>query len=171
MSVDRLCDYFGFTRVPFGRDLAPSALFRSAAHSEAVARLTWLIEERGLGILTGEVGAGKPHRVPAGLATLVAGHRASRIAGLPACVFRRHDREAPTVAAPARLDSQPAWRRGFRPGSIGAMRPREPAANRATIPPSARRPEPRGPGCSPGPPRGLSGQIPPACGRRPASAR
>jgi type II secretory pathway predicted ATPase ExeA len=45
--------------VPFGRDLPPSALFRSAAHSEAVARLTWLIEERGLGILTGEVGAGK----------------------------------------------------------------------------------------------------------------
>jgi type II secretory pathway predicted ATPase ExeA len=59
MSVDRLCAYFGFGRVPFGRDLPPSALFRSAAHSEAVARLTWLIEERGLGILTGEVGAGK----------------------------------------------------------------------------------------------------------------
>jgi type II secretory pathway predicted ATPase ExeA len=59
MSVDRLCAYFGFSRVPFGRDLSPSALFRSAAHSEAVARLTWLIEERGLGILTGEVGAGK----------------------------------------------------------------------------------------------------------------
>jgi type II secretory pathway predicted ATPase ExeA len=59
MSVDRLCAYFGFGRVPFGRDLSPSALFRSAAHSEAVARLTWLIEERGIGILTGEVGAGK----------------------------------------------------------------------------------------------------------------
>ena len=59
MSVDRLCTYYGFTRVPFGRDLAPSALFRSAAHSEAVARLTWLIEERGIGVLTGEVGAGK----------------------------------------------------------------------------------------------------------------
>jgi type II secretory pathway predicted ATPase ExeA len=59
MSVDRLCTYYGFNRVPFGRTLAPSALFRSAAHSEAVARLTWLIEERGIGILTGEVGAGK----------------------------------------------------------------------------------------------------------------
>ena len=57
MTVDRLCAYYGFTRVPFGRDLAPAALFRSAAHSEAVARLTWLIEERGIGILTGEVGA------------------------------------------------------------------------------------------------------------------
>jgi type II secretory pathway predicted ATPase ExeA len=59
MSIDRLCAYFGFTRVPFGRDLSPSSLFRSAAHAEAVARLTWLIEEHGLGLLTGEVGAGK----------------------------------------------------------------------------------------------------------------
>ncbi len=59
MSVDRLCAYYGFTRLPFGRELPPSALFRSAAHTEAVARLIWLIEERGLGILTGEVGAGK----------------------------------------------------------------------------------------------------------------
>lgn len=59
MSVDRLCAYYGFTRVPFGRDLPPASLFRSAAHQEAVARLAWLIDERGLGILTGEVGAGK----------------------------------------------------------------------------------------------------------------
>src|SRR2546422_11545752 len=59
MSVDRLCAYYGFTRVPFGRDLSPASLFHSAAHQEAVARLTWLIDERGLGILTGEVGAGK----------------------------------------------------------------------------------------------------------------
>ncbi len=70
MSVDRLRDYFGFTRVPFGRDLAPSALFRSAAHSEAVARLAWLIEERGLGILTGEVGAGKTVAARATVASL-----------------------------------------------------------------------------------------------------
>src|SRR5258708_13066063 len=70
MSLDRLCDYFAFSRVPFGRDLAPSALFRSAAHSEAVARLTWLIEERGLGILTGEVGAGKTVAARATVASL-----------------------------------------------------------------------------------------------------
>ena len=59
MSVDRLCSFFGFTKLPFGRDLAPASLFRSAAHSEAVARLTWCVEERGLGTLTGEVGCGK----------------------------------------------------------------------------------------------------------------
>ena len=74
MSLDRLCDYFGFTRVPFGRDVPPSALFRSAAHSEAVARLTWLIEERGLGVLTGEVGAGKTVAARATVAALEPSH-------------------------------------------------------------------------------------------------
>ncbi|MGH9057981.1 MAG: ExeA family protein [Acidimicrobiales bacterium] len=59
MSVDRLCSFYGFTRMPFGRDLAPGALFRSAAHSEAVARLGWCVAEQGLGVLTGEVGSGK----------------------------------------------------------------------------------------------------------------
>lgn len=59
MSVDRLCSFFGFTKLPFGRDLAPASLFRSAGHCEAVARLTWCVEERGLGTLTGEVGCGK----------------------------------------------------------------------------------------------------------------
>ncbi len=59
MSVDRLCAYYGFSRMPFGRDQPPASLFRSAAHAEAVARLAWCIEERGLAVLTGEVGCGK----------------------------------------------------------------------------------------------------------------
>lgn len=70
MSIDRLCAYYGFTRMPFGRDLAPSALFRSAAHQEAVARLSWLVDERGLGTLTGEVGAGKTVAARATVAAL-----------------------------------------------------------------------------------------------------
>jgi len=70
MSVDRLCAYYGFTRMPFGRDISPSALFRSASHQEAVARLTWLVEERGLGVLTGEVGAGKTVAARATVAAL-----------------------------------------------------------------------------------------------------
>ncbi len=59
MSVDRLCSYYGFTRMPFGRDLAPGSLFRSGAHCEAVARLSWCVAEQGLATLTGEVGCGK----------------------------------------------------------------------------------------------------------------
>lgn len=59
MSVDRLCSYFGLTRMPFSKELSPSSLFCSAGHNEAVARLTWCIGERGIATLTGEVGSGK----------------------------------------------------------------------------------------------------------------
>ncbi len=70
MSVDRLCAYYGFTKLPFGRNLAPASLFRSAAHSEAVARLSWCVTERGLATLTGEVGCGKTVAVRATVAAL-----------------------------------------------------------------------------------------------------
>jgi type II secretory pathway predicted ATPase ExeA len=70
VSVDRLCAYFGFSRMPFGRDLPPASLFRSAAHAEAVARLSWCIDERGLGTLTGEVGCGKTVSLRATVAAL-----------------------------------------------------------------------------------------------------
>ena len=59
MSIDRLRAHYGFTRMPFGKDLAPQALYRSRGHAEAVARISWLIAERGIGLVTGEVGAGK----------------------------------------------------------------------------------------------------------------
>jgi type II secretory pathway predicted ATPase ExeA len=70
MSIDRLCQYYGLSHVPFGRSLPPSALYRSAAHMEGVARLAWLVEERGLGVLTGEVGAGKTVAARAAMAGL-----------------------------------------------------------------------------------------------------
>ena len=59
MAIDRLQSYWGFSRMPFGKDLAPSQLFLSHAHQEAVARISWLIAENAIGVLTGEVGAGK----------------------------------------------------------------------------------------------------------------
>ena len=68
--IDRLQGFFGFTRTPFGRDLAPSMLHRHAAHNEAVARITWTVTERALGVITGEVGAGKTVAVRAALASL-----------------------------------------------------------------------------------------------------
>lgn len=70
MSVDRLCAYYGFTNMPFGRSLAPGSLFRSAAHAEAVARLSWCVDERGLATLTGEVGCGKTVAARATVAAL-----------------------------------------------------------------------------------------------------
>jgi type II secretory pathway predicted ATPase ExeA len=59
MSVDRLRAHWGLSRTPFTKELAPSMLFASAAHQEAVARIGWIISERALGVVCGEVGAGK----------------------------------------------------------------------------------------------------------------
>lgn len=56
--IDRLQEFFGFTRMPFGRDLAPSMLHRHHAHGEAVARIGWCIAERRIGVITGEVDPG-----------------------------------------------------------------------------------------------------------------
>ena len=56
--IDKLQAHCGFTRMPFGRDLAPGMLHRHAAHNEAVARITWCISERSIGVITGEVGHG-----------------------------------------------------------------------------------------------------------------
>jgi type II secretory pathway predicted ATPase ExeA len=68
--IDRLRGFFGFTHTPFGRDLAPGMLHRHASHGEAVARIGWCVAERRIGVLTGEVGAGKTVAVRAALAAL-----------------------------------------------------------------------------------------------------
>jgi type II secretory pathway predicted ATPase ExeA len=68
--IDKLQTHYGFTRMPFGRDLAPGMLHRHAAHNEAVARITWCIAERAIGVITGEVGAGKTASVRTVLAGL-----------------------------------------------------------------------------------------------------
>jgi type II secretory pathway predicted ATPase ExeA len=59
MSIDRLRAHWGFSRTPFTKELAPSMLFASRSHQEAVARISWIISERALGVVCGEVGAGK----------------------------------------------------------------------------------------------------------------
>jgi type II secretory pathway predicted ATPase ExeA len=68
VTLDRLQAHYGFTRMPYGRNLAPGMLHRHASHAEAVARIGWCITERALGVLTGEVGAGKTVAIRAALA-------------------------------------------------------------------------------------------------------
>jgi type II secretory pathway predicted ATPase ExeA len=68
--IEKLQAHYGFTRMPFGRDLAPGMLHRHAAHNEACARITWCIAERAIGVITGEVGAGKTASVRTVLAGL-----------------------------------------------------------------------------------------------------
>jgi len=70
MTMERLQAHYGFTRMPFGRNLAPGMLHRHEAHNQAVARITWCVQHNGLGVVTGEVGAGKTVAVRAALAGL-----------------------------------------------------------------------------------------------------
>ena len=70
MSIELLQAHYGFTRMPFGRDLAPQMLHRSTGHNEAVARIGWCIGERALGVITGEVGSGKTVAIRAATTTL-----------------------------------------------------------------------------------------------------
>jgi type II secretory pathway predicted ATPase ExeA len=68
--IDKLQMHYGFTRTPFGRSLAPQMLHRHGGHAEAVARIGWCVTERALGVITGEVGAGKTVAIRAALAGL-----------------------------------------------------------------------------------------------------
>jgi type II secretory pathway predicted ATPase ExeA len=68
--IERIRSHYGFTKMPFGRDLAPGMLHRHAAQGEATARISWCISEHALGVITGEVGAGKTAALRAALATL-----------------------------------------------------------------------------------------------------
>ena len=70
MTIDRLQAHYGFSRSPFRRDLAPQMLHRHTSHGEAVARITWCVNQHALGVVTGEVGAGKTVAVRAALSTL-----------------------------------------------------------------------------------------------------
>jgi type II secretory pathway predicted ATPase ExeA len=68
--IDRLQGFFGFTCMPFGRDVAPGMLHRHAAHGEAVAGIGWCVTERRIGVITGEAGAGKTVAIRAALSAL-----------------------------------------------------------------------------------------------------
>ena len=43
MSIELLRAHYGFSKMPFGKDVAPGALDRSAGHQEAVARIGFLV--------------------------------------------------------------------------------------------------------------------------------
>ena len=51
--------FFGFKKTPFGDSPDPKQLFASQAWNQAKARLQFLADHHGAGLLTGEVGAGK----------------------------------------------------------------------------------------------------------------
>jgi type II secretory pathway predicted ATPase ExeA len=62
--------HFGLTRTPFTKTIAANQLFGRDGHAEAVARISFCVQESALGVITGDVGAGKTVAVRAAVAQL-----------------------------------------------------------------------------------------------------
>src|SRR3974377_476367 len=62
--------HFGLARPPFGKAIKAGDLFARQAHAQATARISFCIAETLLGVITGDVGAGKNVAVRAAVAGL-----------------------------------------------------------------------------------------------------
>jgi type II secretory pathway predicted ATPase ExeA len=88
VSIDRLRAHYGFTRMPFGKDLAPGMLHTHRAHGEAVARISWCVSEQLIGVITGECGAGKTVAARAAVSTMDASRHTIIYLGAPGVGLR-----------------------------------------------------------------------------------
>lgn len=62
--------YYGFSATPFSKQLAPSQVFAHPGRLEAAARIRYTIDEQSIGLVTGDVGAGKTVAARAAIADL-----------------------------------------------------------------------------------------------------
>lgn len=69
-GADVWAAHFGLTRTPFTKNVPATKLFDRAAHSEAVARIHYCINEAALGVIVGDTGAGKTVAVRAAVDSL-----------------------------------------------------------------------------------------------------
>lgn len=69
-NVDLWAAHFGFSATPFTKAVPADKLFSRRAHAEAVARSRYCIAESALGVVTGDVGAGKTVALRAAVASL-----------------------------------------------------------------------------------------------------
>ena len=70
MSAAPWAAHFGLARTPFGKSIPARDLFPRQAHAEAIARISFCVVESALGIVTGDVGAGKTVALRAAVAGL-----------------------------------------------------------------------------------------------------
>jgi type II secretory pathway predicted ATPase ExeA len=70
VSAASWASHFGLSRTPFGKAIAPKDLFSRQSHAEAVARIHFVVLESALGVITGDVGAGKTVAVRAAVSGL-----------------------------------------------------------------------------------------------------
>jgi type II secretory pathway predicted ATPase ExeA len=62
--------HFGLRRTPFGKSIPAKDLFARPAHTEAIARISFCVVESALGVVVGDVGAGKTVAVRAAVSAL-----------------------------------------------------------------------------------------------------
>lgn len=62
--------HFCLERTPFSKSIAAADLFGRHSHAEAIARIDFCITESALGVMTGEVGAGKTVAIRAAVSRL-----------------------------------------------------------------------------------------------------
>ena len=118
MSIDRLRAHYGFERMPFSKHLAPGMLHAHRAHQQAVARISWCVAERQIGVISGECGSGKTVAARAAVAGARYIQAHDPLLGDPGCGFAR----------PLRLDRQ---RSGWHPQvSLLGVDPASPGAAR-----------------------------------------
>ena len=70
MSIDKIRTYYGFSKMPFSKDISVSEFFCYMGHKEAVARIEYLIDSNSIGVVTGEVGSGKTVAVRAAVSSI-----------------------------------------------------------------------------------------------------
>jgi len=68
--ITQLQTHWSLSRMPFTKNIPIQALSAHPSHLEAVARIGWVAAQRQIGLIAGEVGAGKTVAVRAALATL-----------------------------------------------------------------------------------------------------
>ena len=83
MSIERVRSHYGFSRMPFSKDLAPGMLHLHRSHQEAVARISWCVAEQAIGVVTGECGSGKTVAARAALSALDASRHTVVYLGTP----------------------------------------------------------------------------------------
>ena len=57
--------FYGFARLPFTKAIDTANLYATLGQKELSGRLTYLVRERGFGLVTGEIGSGKSTTVRA----------------------------------------------------------------------------------------------------------
>lgn len=88
MSIESLRSTYGFSKAPFSKDIPPQALHAHRGHQEAVARITYCIAEKQIGVVTGECGSGKTVAARAALSALDPSRHTTIYLGTPGVGLR-----------------------------------------------------------------------------------